>query len=96
MTAGRLSGATRGAATGHGRPDAAVGGPIALVEEGDTIKVNIPEHTLTLDISEEEMAARKAAWQPREPKVKTGYLERYAALVTSASRGAVLEVLGKA
>ncbi|MCD8396773.1 MAG: dihydroxy-acid dehydratase [Lachnospiraceae bacterium] len=95
ITDGRFSGASRGASIGHVCPEAAVGGPIALVEEGDIIKVNIPECTLTLDVDEEELAKRRAAWQPREPKVKTGYLERYAALVTSASRGAVLEVPGK-
>ncbi|MCC8067466.1 MAG: dihydroxy-acid dehydratase, partial [Clostridiales bacterium] len=92
ITDGRFSGASRGASIGHVCPEAAVGGPIALVEEGDTIKVNIPEYTLTLDVSEEELAKRQAAWQPREPKVNTGYLKRYASLVTSASRGAVLEV----
>ena len=69
-----------------------MGGPIALVEEGDIIKINIPECTLNVDISEEEMARRKAAWKPREPKVTTGYLARYAAMVTSGNRGAVLEI----
>ncbi|MCC8049058.1 MAG: dihydroxy-acid dehydratase [Clostridiales bacterium] len=92
ITDGRFSGASRGASIGHVCPEAAVGGTIALVEEGDIIKVNIPQCTLTLDVSEEELAKRRAAWQPREPKVNTGYLKRYAALVTSASRGAVLEV----
>ncbi|MCD7716183.1 MAG: dihydroxy-acid dehydratase [Lachnospiraceae bacterium] len=92
ITDGRFSGASRGASIGHVCPEAAVGGTIALVEEGDIIKVDIPECTLTLDVSEEELAKRRAAWQPREPKVNTGYLKRYAALVTSASRGAVLEV----
>ncbi len=92
ITDGRFSGASRGASIGHVCPEAAVGGTIALVEEGDIIKVNIPECTLTLDVSKEELAKRRAAWQPREPKVNTGYLKRYAALVTSASRGAVLEV----
>ncbi len=92
ITDGRFSGASRGASIGHVCPEAAVGGTIALVEEGDIIKVNIPECTLTLDVSEEQLAKRRAAWQPREPKVNTGYLKRYAALVTSASRGAVLEV----
>ncbi|MCD7743788.1 MAG: dihydroxy-acid dehydratase [Lachnospiraceae bacterium] len=96
ITDGRFSGASRGASIGHVCPEAAVGGPIALVEEGDLIKVNIPECTLTLDVSEEELAKRKEAWQPREPKVNTGYLKRYASLVTSASRGAVLEVPGNA
>ena len=69
-----------------------MGGPIALVEEGDIIKINIPELKLELDISEEEMAARKAKWQPREPKIKTGYLARYASMVSSGNRGAILEV----
>ncbi len=91
ITDGRFSGASRGASIGHVSPEAAVGGPIALVEEGDIIKINIPENTLNLDISEEEMAARKAKWQPREPKVTTGYLARYAKMVTSGNRGAVLE-----
>ncbi|MCC8138104.1 MAG: dihydroxy-acid dehydratase [Clostridiales bacterium] len=96
ITDGRFSGASRGASIGHVCPEAAVGGTIALVEEGDIIKINIPECTLTLDVSEEQLAKRRAAWQPREPKVNTGYLKRYAALVTSASRGAVLEVPGNA
>ena len=69
-----------------------MGGPIALVEEGDIIKINIPEMTLDLAVSEEELAARKAKWQPREPKVTTGYLKRYASLVTSGNRGAILEL----
>ena len=69
-----------------------MGGPIALVEEGDIIKINIPEMTLNLAVSEEELAARKAKWQPREPKVTTGYLKRYASLVTSGNRGAILEL----
>ncbi len=92
ITDGRFSGASRGASIGHISPEAAVGGPIALVEEGDIIKINIPENTITLDISDEEMASRKAKWQPREPKVTTGYLARYAAMVTSGNRGAVLEI----
>ncbi|MCD8103763.1 MAG: dihydroxy-acid dehydratase [Lachnospiraceae bacterium] len=94
ITDGRFSGASRGASIGHVCPEAAVGGTIALVEEGDIIKVNIPDCTLTLDVSDEELSKRRASWQPREPKVDTGYLKRYAALVTSASRGAVLEVPG--
>ena len=73
-------------------PEAAVGGPIALIEEGDIIKINIPELKLDVDVSEEEMAARRAKWQPREPKVTTGYLKRYASMVTSGNRGAVLEI----
>ncbi len=92
ITDGRFSGASRGASIGHVSPEAAVGGPIALVEEGDIIKINIPEMKLELDISEEEMASRKAKWQPREPKIKTGYLARYAEMVTSGNRGAILEI----
>ena len=92
ITDGRFSGASRGASIGHVSPEAAVGGPIALVEEGDIIKINIPEHSLNVDISDEEMATRRAKWQPRQPKVTTGYLARYAHLVTSGNRGAILEV----
>ena len=92
ITDGRFSGASRGASIGHVSPEAAVGGPIALVEEGDIIKINIPERTLHLDVSDEVLAERKAKWQPRELKVKTGYLARYAHMVTSGARGAVLEV----
>lgn len=91
ITDGRFSGASRGASIGHVSPEAAVGGPIALVEEGDLIQVNIPANTLTVKVSEEEMAARRDKWQPREPKVTTGYLARYASLVTDASRGAILK-----
>ena len=92
ITDGRFSGASRGASIGHVSPEAAVGGPIALVQEGDIIKINIPAMTLDIDVSEEEMAARKAAWTPREPKVTSGYLSRYRELVTSGNRGAILEV----
>lgn len=92
ITDGRFSGASRGASIGHVSPEAAVGGPIALVEEGDIIEINIPEYKINLIISDEEMAKRKAKWQPREPKVTTGYLARYAAMVTSGDRGAILEV----
>ena len=92
ITDGRFSGASRGASIGHVSPEAAVGGPIALVEEGDMISINIPELSLSLKVSEEELEARKAKWQPREPKVTTGYLARYAAMVTSGNRGAILEV----
>ena len=92
ITDGRFSGASRGASIGHVSPEAAVGGPIALVEEGDIISINIPELKLKLKVSDEELAARKAKWQPREPKVTTGYLARYAAMVTSGNRGAILEV----
>ena len=92
ITDGRFSGASRGASIGHVSPEAAVGGPIALVEEGDTIKIDIPNNSLNVDISDEEMAKRRAAWTPREPRIKDGYLLRYAALVTSGNRGAVLDV----
>lgn len=92
ITDGRFSGASRGASIGHVAPEAAVGGPIALVEEGDIISIDINANTIQLNISEEEMDARRARWQPRTPQITTGYLARYAALVTSANRGAVLEV----
>ncbi len=92
ITDGRFSGASRGASIGHVSPEAAVGGPIALVEEGDIIKINIPECSLELDVSDEVLAERRSRWQPREPKITTGYLARYASLVTSGNRGAVLEV----
>ncbi len=92
ITDGRFSGASRGAAIGHVSPEAAVGGPIALVEEGDTILVDIPNNTLELKVSDEELARRRAAWEPRVPKVTDGYLARYQALVTSGNRGAVLEL----
>ena len=92
ITDGRFSGASRGASIGHVSPEAAVGGPIALIEEGDIIQIDIPNLTLNAKISDEELAARKAKWQPREPKVTTGYLARYAAMVTSGNRGAILEI----
>lgn len=92
ITDGRFSGASRGASIGHVSPEAAVGGPIALIEEGDRIKINIPENTINVDLPEEVLAERRLKWQPREPKVKTGYLARYTSLVTSANRGAILEV----
>lgn len=92
ITDGRFSGASRGASIGHVSPEAAVGGPIALVEEGDIIKINIPALTIELDVPEEVLAKRKANWQPRQPRITTGYLARYAAMVTSGNRGAVLEV----
>ena len=92
ITDGRFSGASRGASIGHVSPEAAVGGPIAFVEEGDIISINIPEMTLELKVSDEELAARKAKWQPKEPKVTTGYLARYAKMVTSGNRGAILEL----
>ena len=91
ITDGRFSGASRGASIGHVSPEAAEGGPIALVEEGDLIRINIPEHKLELAVSDEELARRKAAWTPREPKVTTGYLTRYAKMVSSANKGAILE-----
>lgn len=86
ITDGRFSGASRGASIGHVSPEAAEGGPIALVEEGDLIRINIPEHKLELAVSDEELARRKAAWTPREPKVTTGYLKRYAKMVSSANK----------
>ncbi len=92
ITDGRFSGASRGASIGHVSPEAAVGGPIALIQEGDIIKINIPENTLDVDISDEEMEKRRAAWTPREPKITTGYLARYASMVTSGNRGAILEI----
>lgn len=92
ITDGRFSGASRGASIGHVSPEAAVGGPIALVKEGDIISINIPENTLNVRISDEEMAKRRVEWQPREPKVTTGYLARYHELVTSGNRGAILEI----
>jgi len=92
ITDGRFSGASRGASIGHVSPEAAVGGPIALVEEGDIISIDIPNNSLNLKVSDEELSARKAKWQPREPKVTTGYLSRYRELVTSGNRGAILEI----
>jgi dihydroxy-acid dehydratase len=92
ITDGRFSGASRGASIGHVSPEAAVGGPIALVEEGDIIKIDINNTTITLDVPDDVLAQRKAAWKPRQPKVTTGYLARYAAMVTSGNRGAILEI----
>ena len=92
ITDGRFSGASRGASIGHIAPEAAVGGPIALVEEGDIIKIDIPNNRLDVDISDEEMEERRKKWRPREPKVTTGYLARYASMVTSGNRGAILEI----
>ncbi|MCD8156699.1 MAG: dihydroxy-acid dehydratase [Clostridiales bacterium] len=92
ITDGRFSGASRGAAIGHVSPEAAVGGPIAFVEDGDTIRIDIPANTLDVLISDEEMEARRAKWQPREPRVTTGYLKRYQAMVTSANTGAILKI----
>ena len=92
ITDGRFSGASRGASIGHISPEAAVGGPIALVQEGDRIRVDIPNTRLELLVSDEELEKRRAQWQPKEPKVTTGYLARYASMVTSGNRGAVLEI----
>lgn len=92
ITDGRFSGASRGASIGHVSPEAAVGGPIALVEEGDIIEIDINNYSINLRVSDEELAKRKEAWTPREPKVTTGYLARYAKMVTSGNRGAVLEL----
>ena len=92
ITDGRFSGASRGASIGHVSPEAAVGGPIALVEEGDIIEIDIPNNSLNLKVSDEELKERRAKWQPREPKITTGYLARYAAMVTSGNRGAILEI----
>lgn len=92
ITDGRFSGASRGASIGHVSPEAAVGGPIALIEEGDIIAIDIPNMKLDVKVTEEELEARKAKWQPREPKVTSGYLARYASMVTSGNRGAVLEI----
>ncbi|MBO6137048.1 MAG: dihydroxy-acid dehydratase [Lachnospiraceae bacterium] len=92
ITDGRFSGASRGASIGHVSPEAAVGGPIALIEEGDIIKVDIPNNSLNVDVSDEVMEERKKKWKPREPKVTSGYLSRYAKMVTSGNRGAILEV----
>ena len=91
ITDGRFSGASRGASIGHVSPEAAVGGPIALIEEGDIIKINIPANTINVDVSDEVLKERAAKWQPREPKIKTGYLARYAAQVTSGNTGAILK-----
>lgn len=92
ITDGRFSGASRGASIGHVSPEAAVGGPIAFIEEGDIISIDIPANTINVKVSDEELKARKAKWQPREPKVTKGYLARYAKMVTSADKGAVLEI----
>jgi dihydroxy-acid dehydratase len=92
ITDGRFSGATRGACIGHVSPEAAVGGNIALVEDGDIIKIDINANSLNFVISDEELEKRRAAWKPRQPKITTGYLSRYCAMVTSGNRGAILEV----
>ena len=95
ITDGRFSGASRGASIGHVSPEAAVGGPIAFVEEGDIISIDIPNYSLNFKVSDEELARRKAAWQPKAPNVTTGYLARYAQMVTSANRGAILKQPGE-
>ena len=92
LTDGRFSGASRGASIGHISPEAAVGGPIALIREGDIIKINIPENSLNVDVSDAELNERKKEWKPKEPRVTTGYLARYEKLVTSGNRGAILEI----
>jgi dihydroxy-acid dehydratase len=92
LTDGRFSGATRGSAVGHVSPEAAAGGPIALVQEGDEIELDIPNKRLTLHVSEEELAHRREAWKPPAPRVTEGYLARYAAMVASASEGAILKL----
>ena len=91
ITDGRFSGASSGAAIGHVSPEAAVGGPIALIEEGDTIQIDIPNHSIRVDVSDEVLAERKKAWKPRRPRITTGYLARYADHVTSGSQGAILK-----
>jgi len=92
ITDGRFSGASRGAAIGHVSPEAAVGGPIALVHEGDIIDIDINNNALNLRVSDEELAARRKEWKPRTPSVTTGYLARYAAMVTSGNKGAILKI----
>ena len=91
LTDGRFSGGTRGAAIGHISPEAAEGGPIALIREGDWIAINIPEKTLTLKVDPEELEKRKQEWKPKASQNLTGYLARYARLVTSASTGAIFK-----
>lgn len=95
ITDGRFSGASRGASIGHVSPEAAVGGNIALIEEGDTIKIDIDKNTIEVDVTDEELEKRRENWLPREPRITSGYLARYAALVTSGNRGAILQVPGK-
>lgn len=92
ITDGRFSGASRGASIGHVSPEAAVGGPIALVKDGDNIQINIPENTINVMVSQEELEARKQNWEPRQPEITTGYLARYREMVTSGNRGAILEI----
>ena len=95
ITDGRFSGASRGASIGHVSPEAAVGGPIALVKEGDIISIDIPKNKLDMKVSDEEIEKRRKEWKPRKPSVTTGYLARYHELVTSGNRGAILEIPGK-
>lgn len=92
ITDGRFSGASRGASIGHVSPEAAVGGPIALIEEGDIIRINIPETAINIKVSDEILEERRKNWTAREPEITTGYLSRYAAMVTSGNRGAILEI----
>lgn len=92
ITDGRFSGASRGASIGHVSPEAAVGGPIALIEEGDIIQINIPKMGLNVKVSDEILEERRKNWTPRKPNITTGYLTRYAAMVTSGNRGAILEI----
>ncbi|VAW41271.1 Dihydroxy-acid dehydratase [hydrothermal vent metagenome] len=91
ITDGRFSGGTQGACIGHVSPEAALGGPIALLREGDIIKINIKEHRLDMEVAEDELARRRQQWQPPEPRIKKGYVARYAKMVTSGSTGAVLK-----
>jgi dihydroxy-acid dehydratase len=91
LTDGRFSGATRGPCIGHISPEASAGGPIALVEDGDKIVIDVPNRKLDLDVGEDEMDRRRNAWTPPEPRVKKGYLARYASLVSSADKGAVFK-----
>ncbi|MHC5000704.1 MAG: dihydroxy-acid dehydratase, partial [Planctomycetota bacterium] len=91
ITDGRFSGGTRGACIGHVSPEAAVGGPIGLVKEGDIIAIDIPNHSINVKVSDEELAARKQQWKPRPPRITTGYLAKYATMATSADTGAVLK-----
>ncbi len=92
ITDGRFSGASRGISIGHISPEAAEGGPIALVENGDRIRIDLPNRTINLLVSDEELAKRKEKWVQPEPKVKTGYLARYSKLVTSANTGAIMKI----
>ena len=91
ITDGRFSGGTQGACIGHVSPEAALGGPIGLIKEGDTISINIHEYSMSLDVPDDELARRKESWQPPEPKITEGYAGRYAKMVTSGSTGAVLQ-----